>query len=250
MENIPLRDLPKAAKETEATVQELAERLPMRELVGLNEALQRTRGELVNNLAKLTALDDRVAMEKRKLGEARDEFSRRRVAERVRDLQDERASRLEAASANREALRGQISRVRETINRVLHEDTTLAERLRTLFREQGVTIVSVITALGFIISTLVLALTGGSSGSSPVPPSGKEGLKEWVKKQLKHLASALANLAGKAAAALPGIIGTVVAWLLKTAGSAVGWLAGNVWVLIVAIGGLLLAYFKAGATGL
>ena len=222
LENIPLHDLSSVANKAEATVQELAAQLPMRELIGLDQALQRTCGELVNNLAKLSTLDNRIALEKRKASKARDEFSRRQIAERLRDLQDEHATRLEAASANREALRGQISRIRETINHVLNEDTTLAECIRTLFREQGITIVSVITALGFIISTLVLALTGGSSGSPPAPPSGKEGLKDWVKKQLKHLASALAKLATKAAAALPGVIGTVVAWLLRAAGAAAG----------------------------
>ena len=114
--------------------------------------------------------------------------------------------------------------IRETIRRVLHEDTTLAERIRTLFREQGITIASILTAFGLAISTLVLALTGGEGGSTPTPPTppDKGGAKEWVKKQLKHLASLLSKLAGKAGAALPGIIGSIVSWLLnllsKTAG--------------------------------
>ena len=68
------------------------------------------------------------------------------------------------------------------------------------------------------ISTLVLALTGG--GSAPVPspapkPSDKGGVKEWIKKHLQALGRALANLAGKAAAALPRIIGSIVPWLLS-----------------------------------
>ena len=42
---------------------------------------------------------------------------------------------LYAAAANREALRSHVNRMRDTINRILHEDTTLAERIRTLFRE-------------------------------------------------------------------------------------------------------------------
>ena len=111
-----------------------------RELEGLGLAMTRTRDELTNNLAKLTELDRHIALEKRKLDEARggiDEFTRRRIAERLRGLLDERASHLEAAAANREALRFQINRMRETITRILHEDTTLAERIRTLFREQG-----------------------------------------------------------------------------------------------------------------
>ncbi|GFR75272.1 hypothetical protein ElyMa_002183500, partial [Elysia marginata] len=66
----------------------------------------------------------------------------------------ERGARLEALSSNREALRSQISRMRETLHRVLREDSTLAERIRTLFREQGVTIATILTALGMTISTL------------------------------------------------------------------------------------------------
>ena len=216
----------------------------LRELRGLDKALQTIRGELTNNLAKLTKLDHHIALEKRKLDEADasgvDELIRRRIAERLRDLQVERSARLEAASALKEALRSQINRIRETINRLLNEDTTLAERISTLFREQGVTLVSILTAVGMAISTLVLALTAGGSVTPPTPPpSDKGGLREWAKKTLQALGRVLAKLAGKAAAALPGIIGSIVSWLLGTLGKAAGWLAENVWALAVAAGGLL-----------
>ena len=218
--------------------------LTLREIRGLDKALQTIRGELTNNLAKLTELDDHIALEKRKLDEADaggiDELIRRRIAEHLRDLQDERSARLEAASASKDALRSQISRIRETIGRVLNKDTTL---VRTLFREQGVTLVSILTAVGMAISTLVLALTGGGgtvTPPSPTPaPSDKGGLREWAKKTLQALGRVLAKLAGKAAAALPGIIGSIVSWLLSTLGKAAGWLAEHVWALAVAVGGLL-----------
>ena len=221
--------------------------LTLREIRGLDKALQTIRGELTNNLPKLTELDDHIALEKRKLDEADDggvdELIRRRIAQRLRDLQDERSARLEAASASKDALRSQISRIRETIGRVLNEDTTLAERVRTLFREQGVTLVSILTAVGMAISTLVLALTGGGGTvtppSPPPAPSDKGGLREWAKKTLQALGRVLAKLAGKAAAALPGIIGSIVSWLLSTLGKAAGWLAEHVWALAVAVGGLL-----------
>ena len=222
--------------------------LNLRELRGLDKALQTIRGELTNNLAKLSELDDHIKLEERKLAEADsasvDEVIKRRIVERLRDLQDERASRLEAASANREALRSQVNRLRETIQRVLHEDTTLAERIRTLFREQGVTIASILTALGMAVSTLVLALTGGGGGgAAPTPspqPSDKGGIKEWVKKHLQSLGRALAKLAGKAAAALPGIIGSVVSWVLSLLAKTVGWLAQNMWAVVLTVGSLLL----------
>ena len=146
---------------------------------------------------------------------------------------------LKALSRNRAALQSQINQIRETIRRLLHKDKTLAERIRTLFCEQGIMIVCILTAIGMVISTLVLALTGGEAGwgggtPSPAPePSDKGGVKEWIKKQLQALGHALANLAGKAAAALPVIIGSIVSWLLSTLGKAASWLAENLWAFSV-----------------
>ena len=215
--------------------------LPLREIRGLDKALQTIRGELMNNLAKLTELDNHITREQNKLDEPDiGDFERRRIAERIRNLKDERVSRLEAASASREALRSQISRIRETINRLINEDTTLAERIRTLFREQGITIVSILTALGMVISTLVLAVSGGSAAVVPPTPPSKGGLREWVKKYLHALGRVLAKLAAKAGAALPGIIGSVVGWLLNLLSKTAGWLASNLWALMLAVGGILL----------
>ena len=224
----------------ETTLSDAPEQLPLREIRGLDKALQTIRGELVNNLAKLTELDNHITREQNKLDDPDIvEFERQRITERIRNLKDERVSRLEAASASREALRSQISRIRETINRLINEDTTLAERIRTLFREQGITIVSILTALGMVISTLVLAISGGSAVVVPTPPS-KGGLREWVKKYLHALGRVLAKLAAKAGAALPGIIGSVVGWLLNLLSKTAGWLASNLWALMLAVGGILL----------
>ena len=151
------------------------------------------RDELANNLAKLTSIDVRksdverhLAQENRTLTETDDTEMKREIRERIRklesvlsDIELERQARLEALSTNRATLRSQISRIRETFRRLLHEDTTLAERIRTLFREQGI-IASILTAMGIAISLLVLALTGGG-GSAPVPAPkqpDKSGLKE------------------------------------------------------------------------
>ena len=141
------------------------EGLNLRELQGLDKALQSIRGELVNNLAKLTDIDKDIAKEKRKLGEAEDEISKKDIKARLKNLEDEKAARLEAASANKEVLRGQINRIKETINKVLKEDT----RLRTLFRDQGITIVSVLTAIGMIIGVIVEAVIP-TSGGAVTPP--------------------------------------------------------------------------------
>ena len=157
----------------------------------------------------------------------------------MKNLEDERGARLEAATANKEALRGQINRIKETISKVLKEDTTLGERLRTLFREQGITIVSVLTAIGMIIGVIVEAVIPSGGGTTPPKPSPKSGVKDWVKKQLQNLGKLLASLAGKAAAALPGIIGSIVSWLLSATGKVVNWFGNNLWALVVAVAGML-----------
>ena len=253
-----LQDLTNTVNGTETAVKSLetsltdwvhtdtqTEGLTLRELQGLDKALQRTRGELINNLSKLTELDKDITRQKQKLQEAEDETSQRDIRSRIQNLEDERAARLEAASANKEELRGQINRIKETINKVLKEDTTLRERLKTLFKEQGITIVSILTAIGMIIGVIVQAViptTGG--GTTPPKPPSKEGVKDWVKKQLHNLARLLANLAGKAAAALPGVIGSIVSWLLSATGKVVNWFGNNLWALVVLVAGLLYAAAK------
>jgi hypothetical protein len=195
----------------------------------------------VNNLAKLSELDDHITLEKQKIDVVDDAFSRKRVSERLRNLQDQRAARIEAASASRDALRSQINRVRETITRILNENTSLAQHLETLFREQGVTIASIITALGFIISTVVLAIgSGGGTAGAAAGAGGTAGTaKAWLKNHLHSLGQLLANQAGKMAAALPGIIGSIVSWLLNFLSKSAGWLADHVWALVGSVTGVL-----------
>ena len=258
IETVPLEDLGQTIIKVEAAVQTagnifaVPERpgvppMTQREFLSVCRALETIRGDHTNNLAKLTELDKHIALEEHKLEEAPDETTKNIIAESLRKLQDERASRLEAASTTREALRSQISRIRETLYRILNKDKTLAERIKTLFREQGITITSILTALGMTISTIVLALTGGSGGGAAPPqppqppqPPDKGGVKEWLKKHLQSLGRVLAKLAGKAAAALPEIIGSIVSWLLSLLGKTAIWLAGNLWAVLLAVGGLLL----------
>ena len=217
----------------------------VRELNGLKPAMTDVRDELANNLAKLSAKDRHLAQERRKLTEKNDPELQQMIREQISNLEAARQGQLEALSANRAALRSQVSQIRETFRRLLHEDATLRERLRTLFREQGITIASILTALGMTISTIVLAITGGgASGAPSLAPKPSGGVKEWVKKHLQALGRVLAKLAGKAAAALPGIIGLVVSWLLSTLGKTTLWLAENLWAAAVLAVGLIIAAIR------
>ena len=128
------------------------------------------------------------------------------------------------------------------------ETGTLGERIRTLFREQSITIVSILTALGMTLGVLIEALLGGPSTSTPTSggTSGgdnKGGAREWIKNKLKALSQLLGKLADKALASLPGIIGSIISWILEV----VGWLSQNLWALITGVGVLIYTYFMTNA---
>ena len=144
-------------------------------------------------------------------------------------------------------LKNQITSFKETIAKVLDKDTSLTEEIRTLFREQGITIASILTATGMAIGVLVEALLPGgggavTSGGEPPLPKDEKGLKEWIRNKLKALALLLGQLGIKAAEALLGIIGGIISWILNRAKDVVGWVSQNLWALVVGIGGLICIY--------
>ena len=115
---------------------------------------------------------------------------------------------------------------------VLDQNTSLAENIRTLFHEQGITIFSILTALSMTISTIVLAITGafggGGIGTGGSPPKD-EGL-------LDRLANALKRLAGKTVEAVEAcVLGAILSFLKKT----VGFVGERTWALIVFIVGFI-----------
>ena len=153
--------------------------------------------------------------------------------DRLDDLNTEKQARLEILSQNRKDLQTQVARIKQILEKVLDKNTSLAERIRTLFREQGITIFSILTALSMTISTIVLAITGVFAGGGGTgSPSEDEG---W----LDRLADALKRLAGKAVEALPAIVESVVVVILSFLGKAVGFVAEHAWALIVFVVGLI-----------
>ena len=127
----------------------------------------------------------------------------------------------------------------------MDKDTSLAEKIRTLLRDQGITIASILTAIGMAIGVLVEALLpggGAATASGGPPPKDEKGLKGWIRNKFKVLASLLGQLGMKAAEALPGIIGGIISWILNRAKDVVGWVSQSLWALVVGIGGLIYTY--------
>ena len=219
------------------------------EMNEIEKAMTNVRDELVNNLSKLSHIKEEMKKEIVKLEQAKkddDQYEIDEVSDRIRNYESERSARMEAIDENTKKLRSQFNRISETLRKITHEDKTTIERIKTLFREQGVTIATIITAIGLLIGVIVEAvLPGGTTGLMPTPkPPAGTGVKDWIKKQLGILGKLLAQLAGKAAAALPGIIGAIVSWLLSVTGKVVNWLANNLWALLVLTSGLLLIAAK------
>ena len=130
----------------------------------------------------------------------------------------------------------------------MESNTSLAEKIRALFREQGITIASILTAIRMAIRVLIEALLPGGGGASAAsgggesPPKDEAGLKEWISSKLKALASLLGKLGIKAAEALPGIIGGIISWILNRAKDIVGLVSQHLWALVLGVGGLIYTY--------
>ena len=170
----------------------------------------------------------------------------RRHQEWIERLNDNLKVRQERIDLLKGRLTSQITGIKETISKVLDKDTSLAEKIQTLFRKQGITIASILTAIGMAISVLDEALLCSCESVVPQGKGGSnvkpENVKEWLRNKLKALASLLRRLGMKAAEALPGIIEAIISWILNRAKKVVGWILQNLWALIVGVGGLLYMY--------
>ena len=205
-------------------------------------------------IAKRIDLEGRIKHEERKLNEIQDpKYSddlRNRIEDRIGKLRDELTERNKEIDISKGEASKQINQIRESITKFLDKEMgTLGERIRTLFKEQGITIVSILTAVGMAIGVLIEALLGGPSTTS-TPTSGgtsggdkKGGAREWIKNKLKALSQLLGKLADKTLASLPGIIGSIISWILNRAKEVVGWMSQNLCALITGVGVLIYTYF-------
>ena len=189
IETIPLFDLSSVVEEIHIKTREAWQNtdLDMREFLSIDKALQSINGELRNNTAKLSELDKRVKRDTAKIKEIEDnpegfsEEQKELYKKRLQDLKEERQARLEFLSQNRKDLQTQAAMIKQTIGKILDSDTSLDKKIRTLFREQGITIFSVLTAVSMIISTIIIVVTGGSSGTPGSSPKTKESSENGLK---------------------------------------------------------------------
>ena len=238
----------------EASTQTETVGLTLRELQGLARELRTISGSLRSATAKSMAKQVDIDKEKRKLEKMANDKTysdkqREEVRARFQRFQDEQRAINDQIRILKRRYSNQIYQLRESITKFLDKETgTLGERIRTLFKEQGATIVSILTAVGMAIGALIEALLGGLSVSTTASESTttsdrKGGAREWIKNKLKALSQLLGKLADKALAALPGIIGSILSWILNRAKEVIRWLSQNLWALRIGVGVLIYTHF-------
>ena len=126
--------------------------LPLRELEGLDKQLRTIKGSLKVAIAKRIDLEGRIKHEERKLNEIQDpkysDDQRDMIEGRINKLRDELTERNKEIDILKGEASKQINQIKESITKFLDKETcTLGERIRTLFKEQGITVVSVLTAI-------------------------------------------------------------------------------------------------------
>ena len=153
MESIPLKELSSLVEDIHIKTREVSQNtdIDMREFLGIDRVLQSIQGELLNNTSKLTEINKSIKRDTKKLEEVENDPTysdqqRQLYRDRLDDLNTKKQVKLEKLSQNREDLQAQVARIKETLEKVLDQNASLAERIRTLFREQGITIFSILTA--------------------------------------------------------------------------------------------------------
>ena len=151
-------ELQEIAKSTENLISQMSqtddsfegeETLPMQELIGLDKQLRSIRGSLKVEVAKKFQVEECIKKEHHKVEEFReypgvyDDAMREEITKRINTLNDELATRQKSIDILKGRLKNQITSFKETIAKVLDKDTSLAEKIRTVFREQGITIASI-----------------------------------------------------------------------------------------------------------
>ena len=109
-------------------------------MLGLDKQLRTIRGSLKVLVAKKVELEEHITEEHQKLEEfweypgVYDDAMREVIMKQIDALNDELSTRQESIDLLKGRLKSQITSFKETIAKVLDKDTSLVEKIRTLFR--------------------------------------------------------------------------------------------------------------------
>ena len=114
----------------------------------------------------------------------------------------------------------------ERANEEIEQRMELRDRVKTIFKKYGFTVLAVASAVGVVIGVIVANLKNGLTSLS------------------KGVGNGLKTIGKKLGEILPGLVGAIASFVSKTAGEVVGFLAKNAWLLIVGVVIYLVEQFK------
>ena len=211
-----------------------------RELRGVATTLTSTASKIKSanvNLDWVTKEHEKAKGELKKAQDSNDELQTTYWETEVKRFETQEALYRMTRDTLKRDERSQLDRIKDIFG---DKRRPLGERLRELFRKEGVTIASLATAVGMTIAAIALAVTSAiktvSSSPQPQPkPKPEPGFGDRVREALKRFGTFLLDLAKKSAAGLPGLIGTIVSFLFKTAAKAIGFLSEHLLLGLIAL---------------
>ena len=132
IESIPIKELSSLAEDIHVKICEASQN-KIREFLVIDRALQIIQGELLNNTSKLTEIDKRIKRDTKNLEEIENDPTytdeqRQIYRDRLDDLNTEKQARLNILLQNRKDLQTQCARIRQTVEKVLDQNASLAEK--------------------------------------------------------------------------------------------------------------------------
>ena len=234
----------RTVKTLETSFTQTNDQFSLRELKGLDKSMQTISGSLKKAVAEKIKTEQHIDMEYDKLKELEKELTntdeqKDEINNRITKLKDRLEAHNDEIKILKDKFSSQVTQIKETFKKL--EGKSLGEKIRILFREQGITIATILTAIGMTIGFLIELLIPKSVTSVPSPsPIPPKPTPSWIKNKLEALKNLLAKLAEKAGTALPGIIGSIVSWILNRVKDVVGFIAKETWILVVGIGVILI----------
>ena len=112
--------------------------LDEQEFLGIDKILQSIQGELLNNTSKLAEINKLIKRDTKKLEEVENDPTysdeqRQLYSDRLEDLNTEKQTRLEILLQNSKDLQTQVARIKQTLEEVLNQNASLAERICNVY---------------------------------------------------------------------------------------------------------------------
>ena len=198
----------------------------------LKQEIKKALGPYKTNPERIQQLDQdlqQYAQQREELNKTIEEHTKVATVENeqpsVRSRARERITENTEREARLEQEQNQLEQQREQIE----ERLPLRERLKTLFKKDGFTIATVVTAVGITIGVLAKILADGASAAA-------NGIKTVGKK----VGDGLKELGKRIGAILPGLVGAIASCVFRAAGEAISFLAKNAWLIILAVAAFMI----------